>query len=225
MIKGKINTVTEDGTAIIHAPISLYELTHRQVKECYVEFIDSRRLSDKQRRMCYALIRAIADWSGDSQEGIKTALKLDFSIEHIETLGEKLFSLSDAPMSLVAEFQRYLISFILEHDVPLNFSLREYVDDVEHYVYMCLIHKRCAVCGKRAELHHLDAVGMGNDRTQVTHIGREAMSLCREHHTEYRTVGRLEFIQRYHFNGGVEIDKTIAKIYKLKTKEGGMKNG
>ncbi|MBQ5926638.1 MAG: hypothetical protein IIX01_01790 [Clostridia bacterium] len=218
IIKGKIKEVYEDGTALILAPINLYELTHREVKECYVDYIDSRPLSGKQRRLCYALINAISQWSGETQEGTKTALKLDFSVSHIESLGEKLFSLSNAPMSLVAEFQRYLVNFILENDVPLNFPLREYADDIRNYVYMCLIHKKCAVCGKRGELHHIDAIGMGNDRTETRHIGREAMSLCREHHKEIHDMGKQDFMSKYHFDGGIEIDKTIAKIYGLRSK-------
>jgi hypothetical protein len=86
------------------------------------------------------------------------------------------------------------------------------VDDIQDYVYQCLINKKCAVCGKRADLHHIDAVGMGNDRTEVSHLGREVMSLCRVHHTEMHTIGKADFFQKYHFNSGVLADKTILKI-------------
>ena len=78
MIKGKIIDINADGNAIIQAPIDTYIFTHRKVKEAYIDYIDSRPLSDKQRRMCYALINAIAEWSGETAEGTKTALKLDF---------------------------------------------------------------------------------------------------------------------------------------------------
>ena len=216
MLKGTIKDVREDGTAIIYAPIDLYKYAHQGNKECYVEFIDSRPLSGKQRRMCYALINAIAKWSGSSTEEIKEAFKMEFWAEQVETLADKIFSLSNAPMSLVASFQKFLIGFILHNDVPLKFSLLEYVDDIQDYVYQCLINKKCAVCGKRADLHHIDTIGMGNDRTQVSHLGREVMSLCRVHHTEMHTIGKADFFQKYHFNGGVEADKTILKIYGLK---------
>jgi hypothetical protein len=121
-------------------------------------------------------------------------------------------------MSLVAEFQRFLINFILENDVPVKRPLLEYVDDISHYVYMCLINKKCAVCGKRAELHHIDTVGMSNNRHKIQHEGKEAMSLCREHHQEMHHIGTKDFFEKYHFNGGVKIDKTICKIYGLKGK-------
>ncbi len=216
MIKGRIMEVYEDGTAVIVAPIDSYLLTHRQIKDCYIDYIDSRKLSDKQRRMCYALINAVSEWSGETQEGTKTALKLDFWQGHVETLADKIFSLSNAPMSLVAEFQKYLIDFILSNDIPLKFPLLNYVDDIRDYTYQCLIHKKCAVCGRRADLHHIDAIGMGNDREQIQHLGRECISLCREHHTEIHAIGRYAFTDKYHLDGGVVADKTILKIYGLK---------
>lgn len=216
MIKGRIKEIYEDGTAVIIAPIDVQRMVHRQTKECYVDYIDSRPLSDRQRRMCYALINAIAEWSGSSPAEIKEAFKIEFWSEHINTLADKVFSLANAPMSLVAEFQKFLINFILSNDVPLKFSLLDYVDDIRDYVYQCLIHKKCCVCGKRADLHHIDAVGMGNDRTNVEHLGREVMSLCRVHHGEYHQVGKSEFIEKYHLTGGVIADKTILKIYGLK---------
>lgn len=216
MLKGKVVGLSEDGTATIKAQVPLAQFLHREVKEVYVDMIDSRPLSDKQRRMCYALVKAIADWSGSGTEEVKEAFKLDFWAERVDTLSDKIFSLSNAPMSLVAEFQRFLVAFILTHDVPTKRPLREYVDDIEAYTYLCLVRRKCAVCGRRAELHHIDAIGMGNDRTEVQHEGREVMSLCREHHTELHTVGKAEFMKKYHLDGGVPCDKTIMKIYGLR---------
>ena len=215
-LKGKIKEIREDGTAVIVAPIDTYQFVHRNIKECYIDYIDSRPLSDKQRRMCYALINAIAEWSGSTTDEVKEAFKMEFWAEQVETLADKIFSLSNAPMSLVASFQKFLIGFILHNDVPLKFSLLDYVDDIQDYVYQCLINKKCCVCGKRADLHHIDAVGMGNDRNEVQHLGREVMSLCRVHHTEIHALGKRDFFAKYHFENGVIADKTVLKIYGLK---------
>ena len=216
MNKGFIKDVREDGTAIILAPINTVDFIRKNIKECYVDYIDSRPLSDKQRKMCYALIRAIADWSGSSSQEIKEAFKLEFWADRVDTLADKIFSLSNAPMSLVAEFQRFLITFILENDIPVKRPLLEYVDDIDHYVYMCLIHKKCAICGKKADLHHIDVIGIGVNRNETQHEGREAMSLCRAHHQEIHQIGKQEFCEKYHLNGGVKIDKTLLKIYGLR---------
>lgn len=216
MIKGKLIDLREDGTAIIQAQVPLHQVLHRQVKECYIDLIDSRPLSDKQRKCCYALINAIAEWSGSSTEEIKEAFKLEFWAEKVDTLADKIFSLANAPMSLIAEFQKFLVNFIITNDVPVKRPLLEYVDDIAHYTYMCLIHKKCVICGKKADLHHIDTIGMGNNRNEVEHLGREVMSLCREHHTEMHTIGIKDFNDKYHLDGGVVADKTILKIYGLK---------
>lgn len=191
---------------------------HRKAKEAYVQIIDGRPLSGEQRRMCYALINSVSEWSGQPAQDLKELFKMQFMAENIQDLGDKIFSLSDAPMSLIASFQRFLIKFIIENDVPVKRPLLEYVDDVNDYVYHCLINKKCCICGKKADLHHVDAVGMGRDRTEIVHLGMRALPLCREHHTEAHTRGDKAFIELYHLCEGIEIDKTLCKIYKLKGK-------
>lgn len=219
MLRGKVVGLSEDGTATIKAQVPLAQFLHREVKEVYVDMIDSRPLSDKQRRMCFALTNAIAEWDGNTREDEHVYHKWKFTVarrEEFPELTERFFSLSTASMSLVAAYQNYLVKFIIENDVPTKFPLREYADDIIQYTYLCLVRRKCAVCGRRAELHHIDAVGMGNDRTEVQHEGREVMSLCREHHTELHTVGKAEFMTKYHLDGGVPCDKTIMKIYGLR---------
>ena len=119
MQKGKIIDVNTNGQVLISATVDISRLIRQNIKECYIDLIDSRSLSDKQRKMCYALINAIAEWSGSSPEDIKQAFKMEFWADKVETLADKIFSLANAPMSLVAEFQKFLISFILENNVLL----------------------------------------------------------------------------------------------------------
>ena len=216
MVKGKIEQIREDGKAIIMADIDVNEYIRKDMKECYVDYIDNRPLSDKQRRMCYALVHAISDWSGLDAQDVKEAFKIEFTADRVNTLANKVFSLANAPMDLIVAFQKLLIKFIIENDIPVKRPLLEYVDDIGHYTYMCLIHKKCAVCGKKADLHHIDTVGMGNDRTEVQHEGREAISLCREHHKEMHQVGKASFFEKYHLESGIKIDKKIMKIYGLR---------
>ena len=71
MLKGKVVDLKEDGTAVIEAPVDIGQFIHRKVKEVYIDPIDSRPLSDRQRRMCYALIKASADWAGSDAEEVK----------------------------------------------------------------------------------------------------------------------------------------------------------
>ena len=166
------------------------------------------------------MIREIADWSGDTTEDIKEALKMDFWCGELLEMADTMFSLSNAPMSIVAAFQSWLAKFIVRNDIPTKRPMLEYVDDIDDYVYACLISKKCPICGKKADLHHWSALGMGRDRTEIIHEGLEVMPLCREHHMEVHTTGKADFVKKYHLNDhGIPADKTICKLYKLNTKK------
>ena len=220
-IEGKIVDFDERrNVMIIEAPYdNFYRMCHREYKKCWVEPVDSRPLSDKQRRSCYAMIREIADWSGDTTEAMKEVLKLDFWCGELLEIADSMFSLSNAPMSIVAAFQSWLARFIVRNDVPTKKPMLEYVDDISDYVYACLINKKCPICGHKADLHHVQALGMGADRTEVIHEGLEVLPLCREHHMEVHSIGKAEFFKQYHLDGGIPADKTICRIYKLKRRK------
>lgn len=205
---------------LIRAPYDdWYTMTKREYKTCLVQMVDSRPLSGKQRRTCYALIGAISDYTGMGKDPTKELMKLKFLAEELGETADRIFSLSNAPMSLVCAFQRFLVRFILDWDIPTNFSLLEMVDDVPDYIYACLIAKKCCVTGKPAELHHIDRVGMGRDRTDICHEGMEALPLCREKHQEAHTMTDQEFFDKYHLPGGIVLDKTLCRIWHLKARE------
>ena len=183
-----------------------------------VEFVDKRRISAKQRKKSYVLIAYIAAWWGYTPtEAMKEMLKLMF-IGEAETL-RRTFSLSDCDMTTARLFITYLIDFCLLHGVDVGEPLYQLSEDIPRYVWACLMNKRCAVCGRKAELHHCNAsvVGMGRNRKEVCHIGMRALPLCREHHTEIHAVGQEDFLKRYILEP-VKIDERIAKVYRLNTK-------
>ena len=207
------------GIVTIEAPYTDFvTMARREYKDVEITMLDSRPLSDKQRKSCYAMIREIAVWSGYEPDEIKDMFKANFLSTLIETANN--FSLSNAPMSLVAAFQSFLARFIVAHDVPTRHPMLDYIDDTDDYVYACLIHKKCPICGKKADLHHVEAVGMGRNREEIIHLGMEVLPLCREHHTEAHSMGQTDFMKKYHLNGGIQADRTICKIYGLKYKRG-----
>lgn len=215
IIRGEI--VEADGRMLtIRAP---YENAERFIRREYGEVVigleDGRRISPEQRRKSYALMGEIAEWAGYEPEEVKETMKYEFRKKIVKSLDRDLFSLSNCDMTTAREFITYLIDFILRNDVPVHRPLVELADDIDRYVYSCLIRKKCAVCGLQADLHHVDAVGMGNDRTQINHIGRRCLPLCREHHGEIHNIGTTAFLERYHLKPGI-VDEKIAKAYKLK---------
>lgn len=220
VVKGKIVGYDDKRQEVlIRAPYDDWvSLTKREYKSCLVQMIDNRPLSDKQRKMCYALMREISEYTGQGEDPTKEWMKLKFMTEDMEQTADKLFSLSNAPMSLVCAFQRFLVRFILDWDIPCSFSLLEYADDVADYIYHCLVTKHCCICGMPTDLHHIDRVGMGRDRHDIIHEGLEVLPLCREHHTEAHTMPDAEFFDKYHIPGGVVMDKTLCRIYGLKAR-------
>jgi hypothetical protein len=220
-VRGRIVGYDEKrGELLIRAPYSDWvTMTARQFKECLVQPMDSRPLSDKQRKACYALMGAIADYAGMSKDRTKELMKLKFLSENMEDMSDRIFSLSNAPMSLVCAFQRFLVQFILEWDIPTDFSLLDMVDDVSDYIYGCLVNKKCVICGRPADLHHIERVGMGRNRDEIIHEGMEVLPLCRGHHQEAHTMPDEDFFERYHLPGGIVADKTICRIYGLRRRK------
>ena len=181
-----------------------------------VELVDKRHISADQRKKAYVLISYIAAWWGYTPlEAMKEMLKLMF-VGEAETL-RRTFSLSDCDMTTARLSITYLIDFCLLHGVDVGEPLYRLSEDIPRYVWACLMNKRCAVCGRKAELHRVDAVGMGRNRKEICHIGMRALPLCREHHTEIHAIGREDFLKRY-FLEPVRIDERIAKVYRLEAR-------
>ena len=217
-VKGRIVGYDEKRSELlIRAPYDdIFTMTKREYSQVLVQPIDGRQLSDKQRRACYALLREISEYTGQDIHSTKEYLKIRFLADDFGETADKIFSLGNAPMSLVCAYQRYLVRFILDFDIPCSFPLLEFVDDVADYVYSCLVTKKCCICGMPTDLHHIERVGMGRSRDEIIHEGMEVLPLCREHHGEAHTMPDDEFFEKYHIPGGIVLDKTLCRIYRLK---------
>jgi len=226
IVVGEIIEVSPEGEATIKATISLDDYTRKGYRKVMIYLQDSRSLSDKQRRFCYALIADIADWMGEhaksaDREIVKQYLKLRHISENMEPMAAHLFSMSNAPMDVINDFLRFLIEFILQNDIPTKTSLLNYVDEnsIQSYIYSCIMNKKCCICGKPSDLHHITKIGMGGNRDDTIHEGLEVISLCRSHHQEVHSIGEKEFNLRYHLDGGIIVDKTLCRLYHLKAKK------
>ena len=187
------------------------ELLQKQVDVIEIRLTDGREISAEQRRKVFALIRDIAVWCGHEPEYIRKFLAFEFRLEK----GFEPFSLSDCDMSTAREFISYLIDFCFYHSVPTKDTLLNQTDDIGKYLYSCLEHRRCAVCNERADVHHTTAVGMGRNRNKISHIGMEAIALCRKHHQQAHTEGNA-FFERHHIYG-IKLDEYLCKVLNLQT--------
>ena len=221
---GRITDITEEGLAVIHAALpNLKHALDRNYDEVEIILPDGRRITPEQRRKCYAIIKEISDYVNGRHEAAdieetKEIMKWDFLLSRLESQERKLFSLSNVDVTTARNFIDYLLEFCVKNDVPMQISPLEYCEDISKYLYACMVNKKCCICGKSADLHHVQSVGSQGYRDKINHIGLEALPLCREHHTESHTKGQAEFMKQYHLEP-IKIDKKIAKIYKLNTKE------
>ena len=220
-VKGRIVGYDEKrGELLIRAPYTdIFTMCKREFKTCLVQPIDGRPLSDKQRNTCYKLLREISNYTGQGLDPTKEWMKLKFIAEDLEQTADKIFSLSNAPMSLVCAFQRFLVRFILDWDIPTRFPLLDMVDDVNDYIYACLISRKCCITGRAATLHHVERVGMGRNREEIIHEGMEVLPLSPEMHAEAHTMPDQAFFDKYHLPGGITLDKTLCRIWRLKARK------
>jgi Putative HNHc nuclease len=217
IINGKITNIGPSGITIVAPYQNIDRAILREYDQVQIGLPDGRTISPEQRRKAYALMGEISEWMGEVPEYVKRLMKLEFIAGRLQALQSEIFSLSNCDVTTAKEFITYLIDFIIEHDVPTKTPLRELCDDVGRYVYTCLMHKKCAICGKKADLHHFSAIGMGRDRDEVYQIGMMVLPLCREHHTVAHTRGR-EWLVKDMLLVPVALTVEIGKKYGLTKK-------
>lgn len=203
----KINQYRErnDGTdLVVSVPdLKLGDMFQRKkIRNAEIRFDDGRHISAEQRKKAYATIRDISDWTGYLPEEMKEILKY----QHMMRTGDAYFSLSNCSMDTAREFINTILEFALENGIPLSDNAIERTDDIGRYLYYCLLHKKCAICGKDGEIHHEDAIGMGNDRKKVDDSSYKKICLCREHHTLAHSLGVIRFREMYKVYGIVVKD-------------------
>ena len=186
---------------------------------------DNREISPDQRRKCWALIGEISAaygyLSAEDKKQLNGDMKRKFLMERMDELTAdaiKRFSLSDVDMTTARLYIDFLVSFVVEHGIPTKEPLTQLAEDIEAYVYACMMNNVCVVCRRKGELHHIDRVGMGRNRDEICHVGMEALPLCREHHNEAHQHGDARLLDKYHLVP-ITIDEKIASHYKLGKKE------
>ncbi len=195
----KFREAGEDTELIIRIPkIRMGDmLIRKKIKNAEMRFDDGRHISADQRRKAYATIRDIADYTGYLPEEQKEWLKY----LHIINTGCDYFSLSDCTMDTAREFINTILEYAISEGISLSENAIERTDDIGRYLYYCIMNRKCAVCGRPGEIHHEDAIGMGNDRRRVDDSGYRKICLCREHHTAAHQMGVERFRKMYKVYG------------------------
>ena len=172
-------------------------LSQKCIKKAEIRFDDGRIISIEQRKKAYATIRDIADYTGYLPEEQKEWLKYLY----IQKTGDDYISLSDCSMDQAREFINVILEYAIESGIQLSEQAINRTDDIGKYLYFCIKHKKCAICGQDGEIHHEDAIGMGNDRKTLDDSNHKKICLCRKHHTIAHQMGVERFTKMYKVYG------------------------
>ena len=203
--KLKAYKVTQDGTELkIFVPNRNLqnEIIDGRVRTCEIRLEDNRKISYEQRKKAYACIADISKYTGYQPEQAKELMKYLYIIR----TGGEYFSLSNCSMETAKEFINVLLDYIIENGIQMDESGVDRSEDIDHYLWKCLRERKCCVCGRKADLHHVKAIGRGYNRKHFDDSNLMKMALCRNHHTESHTIGQKEFMKKY-------------KVYGIKYKE------
>lgn len=175
----------------------------KKVKTVSLRLEDGRRITSDQRKKIYATLKDISNHTGYLPEEAKQAMKYVY----IEKTAGEYFSLSDCSVDTAREFLNILTEFCLEYGVITSDMLTERTDDINTYLYQCIRYRKCAICGRAGEIHHWDAIGMGNNRHRYDDSGNRKICLCRMHHTIAHQKGIRDFQRDYHVYGIIYRDR------------------
>ena len=170
---------------------------------------DGITISAKQRKLVYALFKDISLYTGYEVDELKELLKIEFMLDR----DRDYFSLSNVDMNIAREFIEYILEFMFLWDVPINPKVVVLAREVNNFLYLCLVHRKCAVCGCKADIHHHEnLVGIGMDRARHNHEDSKYIALCRVHHNECHNLGHRTFENKYKLTAIKLNERTIKEL-------------
>ena len=185
-------------------------------REVEIRFVDPRRFTQEQRRFIYALIADISDFTGQPPDSLKEVFKWRY-----EAITGRRISLSDISTNTVSDATLYadiILDFIFENHIPFKNGYEILPVNQEYYFYKCIVTRTCCSCGKlHADIHHIEAVGMGNNRRKIDNTNRHFMALCRTCHTIIHVEGYTEFTSKRKLRA-IKLDTTTLKRLGLNVK-------
>lgn len=179
-------------------------------RQAEIKILDPRQFTVQQRRFIYALLGDIYDFTYQPIESLKQVFKLRY-----EALTGQKISLADYSSNTVDDVTLYadiIINFMFEFDIPFSKGYEILPQNRAYFYYKCCVKRKCFICGKRADIHHFEAIGMGANRRHHDHSKHTFMALCREHHNEIHQVGSATFVNKYHVESIKLNEKAIKRL-------------
>ncbi|WKU13008.1 putative HNHc nuclease [Staphylococcus devriesei] len=181
--------------------------------EVDVQVVDPFRITDKQRRKIFALVKDIEAHTGQPMDYMRHMF-----IEYVRTYYgyDKRISLSDCTRTQASQIIEVTLDWIFYNDIPLAYKTSDLLKQDKSFLYWSTVNRNCVICGKpHSDLAHRYAVGKGRNRNKINHVGNQVLALCRNHHTEQHQIGMETFNNKYHLTDSwVDVDERLNKMLK-----------
>lgn len=208
----------DDGT--ITAVIEGVELTNKDFLlldnglevECDVDVIDPYKITGKQRRKVFAMIRDIFDHYGQPMDYLRYMFQKQLEFLH----GYEPTSLSNCSRRQASELIELILDFIFQYDIPMRKQTSDLMSNDKYFLYKSIINRTCVICGAvNADLAHYQTVGSGRNRNKINHTDNKVLALCRKHHQIQHDMGMESFNEYYHLeNSWVDVDFKLNEMLK-----------
>lgn len=181
--------------------------------EVDVQVVDPFRITDKQRRKIFALVKDIEAHTGQPMDYMRHMF-----IEYVRTYYgyDKRISLSDCTRTQASQIIEVTLDWIFHNDIPLAYKTSDLLKQDKSFLYWSTVNRNCVICGKpHSDLAHRYAVGKGRNRDKINHVGNQVLALCRTHHNEQHQIGMDTFNNKYHLiDSWVDVDERLNKMLK-----------
>ncbi|MEK0177023.1 putative HNHc nuclease [Tetragenococcus halophilus] len=200
---GKIKRIEDDEIVIqLNEPLNIERLQtvyegFSGDRQADVRIRDPRGFSPEQRAFTFALLNDIYSYTGQPFESLKDVFYWKYKLLTGKTIS--LADMSENTKDDIALLDNIILDFIFENHVPFKKGYEILPQNRQYYFYKCITSRTCCNCGKQhADIHHVDAVGMGNNRKKIDNTNRRFMALCRECHQRIHAEGFTEFTKKRH---------------------------
>ncbi|MDW3787338.1 putative HNHc nuclease [Staphylococcus saprophyticus] len=175
--------------------------------ECDVVIHDPYKITGKQRRKIFAMVRDIYDYYGQPMDYLRYMFQ-----KQLEFLnGYEPISLSNCKRRQASELIELILDFVFDNNIPMRIATSNLMTNDRYFLYKSTINRTCVICGApNSDLAHYQAVGRGRNRNKINHYGNKVLALCRKHHNQQHDMGMSSFNKLHHLeNAWVEVDDKL----------------
>ena len=214
--EAKLHERTQDAGLFQVSGINWHEVNAKATGRAVLYIEERDKISDEQRKLLFALWRDYESYTGVPIDAVEAWFKYQYML-HADL--DRLPSVSRGRMSkhLATDFITFTLEYYLNNGIPFAQADWYKGADVARVCYAMLMKRICFACGKeKSDVHHLNGstVGMGNDRSKVSHIDKHVVCLCRECHGKIHQGGEQAFFNKHHI-APIKLDAETVQILGL----------